>query len=542
MKLEFPDIDKFERVVFKEKNPLKYFLSFSFRLMKAREAGLLFGTDKTHKQFLPPGRWDRGIMDKFNGRGYAGFLLKYFGTFMVKYKELSPVRLYKDTQFGEKEPTDGIISFVLRTHKDFYKKGMKILIIDIDDKFSKLGDEQFEVPVIAYNGDQFKTLPDLKVNNSIVRQFKARNFVSAYIPDYGAIVFNTIKDDLLITTELTNKNQVKSQLKKRLDILISAIEMTSLAHIVQAKGKKTAYIIRRKEEHIRKTARQLKERAVELKKQKQYLKAVGAVNERQLNMEAVNITDGVYAFIDMVGSAILRKHFKPRDYFYILNLCHQIAANNASRYSCRVDNFMGDGVFLVNASVFDDEKRNPSMGLDERAMLMTFTIASTFNEIDLLQKGCHHLDKEGRVKKMVEEAQSKISFRAGMETGSAMIGPLGSQERKIVTAIGKTVNNASRLESSGIAQKIHVSETIMNILKEACITRNKKDIWDIVSKLKSLEKLNSSGSMIFFDCYKTLYELGGEVIENKDNVAYKEFSQDLTFCIQCIPVSRSNCK
>jgi class 3 adenylate cyclase len=394
-------------------------------------------------------------------------------------------------------------------------------------------EEQSKVSVLSFDGNNFQPLPDLKVNNSIVRQFKSKNFVSAYIPDYGAIVFNTIREDLLCKTDEIFINE--KELKQRLNLLISAIEMASLANIGRAKGKQAAHIIWRKEKRLRKTALQLKDKAIELNAQKKYLRAVGAVNEAQLNMEAVNITDGVYAFMDMVGSANIRKYFQPRDYFYILNLCHQIAANNAYLYSCRVDNFMGDCVFLQNASPFDEAKNYLSMGIHERIMLMVFIIASTFNEIRMLQKGQHAMDKEGRVKAMVKKAQIEISFRAGLEIGTAMIGPLGSDKRKIVTAIGKAVNNASRMESSGEKEKIHTTQKVMAILKDASITRDTTNIWQIIRKNKELKELTVAGSLDFFDCYKTRFKLGKDMICEKNNVAYKEFSQDITYWIQCIP-------
>jgi len=535
MKHELPDIDKFERIVFfKKRNALDLLLSFSLKLMQARQAGLLLGTNRTYLKFLPPDKWDRGVIHKFDGRGVIGLLLKYFGTLIIKYKGLSPVRLYKDTQYGEKKESDGIISFVLRKHKDFYEKGIKILVIDnISDVLNRDSEKYSNVSILSYNGDVFKALPDLKVNNSIVKQFNAENFVSAYIPDYGAIVFNTINTKLLQKTK--EKFTHEKELKKRLNILISAIEMASLANIGLAKGRQAAHIIWRKEKRLRKTALQLKNREIELNAQKRYLKAVGAVNEKQLNMEAVNITDGVYAFMDMVGSATIRKEFIPRDYFFILNLCHQIAANNANQYICRVDNFIGDSVFLQNASPFDDGKVNFSMGTHERIILMIFTLASIFNEINLLKKGEHHLDKTGRVNELIKKAQIDIGFRAGMEIGSAMIGPLGSQKRKIVTAIGKAVNNASRLESSGTQDGIHVSENVMTILKSACITKDTGNIWRIVSKTNAMKKLNNHSSLDFFDCYKNVFKLGKNMIIQMTNVSYKEFSQEITYWIKCIP-------
>ncbi|MBU0464110.1 MAG: adenylate/guanylate cyclase domain-containing protein [Proteobacteria bacterium] len=535
MKHELPDIDKFERIVFKKKNTLDLLLAFSLKLLQARQVGLLLGTNKTYFKFLSPDKWDRGVMHKFNGKGFSGFILKYFGTFIVRYKGLSPVRLYKDTQFGEKEETVGIISFVLRKHKDFYAKGIKILVIDNICDGLNTDESHSNVSILSYNGDVFKSLPDLKINNAIVKQFKAKNFVSAYIPDYGAIVFNTIHEKFLEKTGDKFTNEL--EFKKKLNILISAIEMASLAYIGLARGRQAAHIIWRKEKSLRKTALQLKNKEIELNAQKEYLKAVGAVNESQLNMEPVNITDGVYAFIDMVGSATIRQKLNPRDYFYILNLCHQITANNANQYSCRVDNFMGDCVFLENASPFDDKKARFSMGTHERIMLMIFTLAAILNEVHLLKTGQHDMDKTGRVKDLIDTAKIDISFRAGMEMGTALIGPLGSRKRKIVTAIGKAVNIASRLESSGRKDGIHISGMIMAILKDACITRDTRTIWRLICKPNNIEESDNPGDLSFFDCYKKMFGLEKNIITQRTNVSYKEFSKDITYWIKCIPDS-----
>lgn len=536
MKPGLPDLDKFERIVFKKKKALNLLLSFSLDLLQARHAGLLFGTDKTYVKFLSPDKWDRAVMHKFNGKGISGLLFKYFGTLIVRYKGLSPVRLYRNTQFGEKKESNGIISFVLRKHKDFYKKGVNILIIDnIRDTLNHEEENYSHMSILSYDGEMFRALPDLKINTAIVQQFHAKNFVSAYIPDYGAIVFNTIDETLL------QKNQGKFihelQLIKRLNMLVSAIEMASLAHIGRARGTQAAEIIWRKEKSLRKTALQLKNKEIELNAQKEYLRAVGAVNEKQLNMEAVNITDGVYAFIDMVGSATIRKEFNPREYFFILNLCHQIAANSANRYACRVDNFIGDSVFIQSASPFDNENMHFPMGIHERIMLMMFALTNIFNEIQLLKTGRHDMDKTGRVKELISKTQTNISFRAGMEIGPALIGPLGSRKRRIVTAIGEAVNNASRLESTGIQEGIHISETIMNILNEAFITKDTATICRIICEINDINEPALPESMCFFDCYQKVFRIGKNEIAQRTNISYKEFSKDITYLINCIPDS-----
>ncbi len=504
------------------------------RLLGPRHVGLLYGTDKTFVQYLPPEKWDRGVMHKFNGKGFRGLVLKLFGRWIVKFRGLSPVWLYKETTFGDKQEHDGIISYVLRKHKDFYEQGVKILIIDIssDVEAQNVGTYS-KVSLLSYNGNQFLPLDNLKVNNAIIKQFSSKNFVSAYVPDYGAIVFNTIKENYLERSGDHFKNE--SDLKKRLDTLISAIEMASLAHLGRARGKQTAHIIWHKEKNLRRTAFQLKQKEIELEVQRKYLKAVGAVNEKQLNMDAVNIPDGVYAFMDMVGSATIRKNFTPRDYFFILNLCHQVAADCANQFACRVDNFIGDCVFLQTASPFDSANRISVSDLEERLMLMTFALSSMINQIHMLKTGRHLLDESGITKKLMTQSQVNISYRAGMEIGAAMIGPLGSKQRKIVTAIGKSVNNASRLESLGLQEQIHISDATMQILKNAYISKDTPLIWSILHDCLNIKEERFNRGIRFFDAYQKYFNITEPLISEQKDVSYKEFSSSLTYLIKCIP-------
>ena len=536
MKRALPDIDRFEQLVFQKNNTLSLLLSFSLKLLTPKQVGLLYGTDKSNVQFLAPEKWDRGVMHKFNGTGLSGLLFQCFGRWIVRLKGLSPIRLYKETPLGDKIENDGIISYVLRKHKVFYGRGIKILIIDINNHTMPGNDDVYSsVPIQSYNGNRFRPMENLKMNNAIVRQFRSKNFVSAYVPDYGAIVFNTVDQELVHQTD--GRFTYEAELKKRLDLLIAAIEMASLAHIGRAKGKQAAHMIWHKEKKLRRTAFKLQQKQIELESQRQYLKAVGAVTEEQLNMEAVNIPDGVYAFMDMVGSAILRKHFIPRDYFFILNLCHQIAADNAAQFACRVDNFIGDCVFIQNASPFDTGTKPLTSGIHERLMLMVFSISSIMNEIHLLKTGRHPLDNKGIVKKLVEQAQSDIGFRAGLEIGSAMIGPLGSQKRKVVTAIGKSVNNASRLESSGVQEQIHISKPALDILENATVSTDTPLLWRVISAHLPQKEEQRHPGLLFFDAYQQYFNLEGPVISERKNVTYKEFTSPTSYLLQCIPRS-----
>jgi class 3 adenylate cyclase len=546
MNQNLSDIQKFKDKIFQKKDVLGSLLGFSLRLMEARQAGLIFGTDSTGLPFLSPEKWDRGVMHKFQGKGVNGIFLKLFGKTIVSLKKISPVLLYQTTPFGEKIETDGVISYVLRHHQDFYKKGIKILVIENQPdsrEAHKLSSGQaydinFDLypgfslfPVVAYDGLFFNFLSNIKVNIDIVRQFKSQNFVAAYIPDYGAIVFNTIDPHLISKTGQCFTRE--ADLRHRLNILISAIESASLAYLGFAKGRPAVQVIWRKERELRKTFDHLKKKQTQLDDQKKYLRAAGGISAEQLNMTPLSIPDGVFAFIDMVGSAAVREGLSPRDFFLILNVCHEIAAETAGLFACRVDNFMGDAVFFQNVSVFDDPKHPPGTG--ERVMLMTCLLAYFFNEIRLLKKGRHPLDRERRVAALINAQGIDLGFRAGMAQGAAVIGPLGSRKRKIVTAIGKAVDTASRLESCGIKDHIHITRTLLTQLENLMVTRDTAILQKIAVEEKKLDWAGARTYMPFFDFYKNLFSLGDVVTRLRGPVAYKEFSNQTTYVVQCIP-------
>jgi class 3 adenylate cyclase len=534
MNQKLPDIQKFNDSVFHKKNVLGRLLSFSLKLLEAKQVGLVFGTNVTLSTFLPPEKWDRGVMDKFDGKGISGLFWKFFGKFIVKIKKKSPVQLYRINGFGDKVETPGVISYVLRNHQDFYKKGIKILMIDnqVSDK-EGFDPDVFHFFVTSYDGQVFDSLLNIQVDLDIARQFNSKNFIAAYIPDYGAIVFNTVNPDLLSKSNGCFSRE--TDLRKRLDLLISAIESASLAYLGFAKGKPAVKVIRRKERELRKTADLLKEKQVQLRVQKQYLRAVGGVTAEQLDMVPLSIPDGVYAFIDMVGSSIIRKHLLPRDFFLILNFCHEISAENASRFACRVDNFIGDCVFFQNLSIFDDPIQENKPGLPERVMLMTCMLASVFNEINLLQQGRHPMDRERRVATLVKNPGVNIHFRAGFTQGEALIGPVGSRKRKIITAVGKTIDTASRLESCGKKDQIHITKATLKILDTAMVSKDTPIIRSIALGEKNRDWLRASQYLPFFDFYKNLFCLGNDVVQKRGPVSYKEFSNKDTYLVQCLP-------
>ena len=250
-----------EEDFFKGKNPLKKILAIALDLLGARQTGLLYGTNGTHMRFLPSSEWDRGMMDRFDGRGLSGMILKLAGTRIITAKGLSPVFFYTTDPDGRRRDTHGIIAYVLRNSADYYRKGINVVLCPDTDRFiaSAGGEEGYHrIPFYIYDGREIsRPRNHIKVDTRIVSHFKSSNSVYVILPDYGIMVINTA-DPMLM--EMEGDTFVREDdLRQRLDLLIHLVERSSLAYLGRLKGKKGAELLWRKEEHLRKAYTHLSE-------------------------------------------------------------------------------------------------------------------------------------------------------------------------------------------------------------------------------------------------------------------------------------------
>jgi len=515
-------------------------LRYSLDLFQAQLTGLLYGTDESNQMFLPPRQWDRGIVYRLQGRGVSGFFLKIFGPFMVRVRGLSPVHMYCRDGLAGKRKAKGITAYTLRSYVDFYQKGVKVLIVcDILHHLNLNSEDSATIPVISFDGSSFSPMDDLCVNVAIIRQFVPENLIAAYVPDFGVLLIKSTAWELFRRDE--NGFVHGEELMERLNHLVRFIEDASIAFLARVRGPRAAEILWRKEKALRKAGMELARREDELIRQKACLSAVGGVTEEMLSMEPALIHEGVYAFVDMVGSALIRRAYNPRDYFYMSNCCRRIAAGMVGDYFCRLGNYIGDGIFFQNVSVFDNRIDGYICGLHERVSLMILFIAAFFREIDLLNRGEHVMDAKGRVGSLLREQNRWLQFRAGIETGPATIGPVGDKKRMIVTAIGEGVDHASRLESTGVPDEIHLSPQILDILNRTWISYETEKVYTLLlgscTSTKDLyfreyEALKKAGRMRFMDLYKLGFHDPSTVLRCQENVSHKEYVRERTYLLK----------
>jgi len=144
-----------------------------------------------------------------------------------------------------------------------------------------------------------------------------------------------------------------------------------------------------------------------------------------------------FLFADLVSFTAYSEKRNPDEVVQMLNLSIGAASSNIIHYNGSVDKIMGDSVFAIF-----DEPLNAILAAVE--MQKQFQILNLFN---------------------IKNNQDEIQVRIGIHTGECIQASLGTEDHMEWTAIGDSVNTASRLEKAAAPGTILVSASTVEIVR-----------------------------------------------------------------------------
>jgi adenylate cyclase len=147
-------------------------------------------------------------------------------------------------------------------------------------------------------------------------------------------------------------------------------------------------------------------------------------------------------FADIRGFTAFSENEKPEKVVGLLNRYFSLMSEIIFAYGGTLDKYIGDGLMAI----FGAPTATPEDAKNALKAAVTMQ-----NRLTTLNK---ELESEGF---------RPIEIGIGLHTGEATIGYIGSEQRSEYTAIGDTVNLASRLESSAPGGQIFISEATAQV-------------------------------------------------------------------------------
>jgi adenylate cyclase len=132
-------------------------------------------------------------------------------------------------------------------------------------------------------------------------------------------------------------------------------------------------------------------------------------------------------FCDVRGFTSLSENMPPEEVVLLLNEYFEHMVDAIMRHGGTLDKFLGDGLMALFGAPLDDPYQ------EEHAIRAALEMQAC------LAKLSEKRQREGRL---------PISVGIGINSGPAIVGNIGASERMDYTAIGDTVNLASRLETA----------------------------------------------------------------------------------------------
>lgn len=173
-------------------------------------------------------------------------------------------------------------------------------------------------------------------------------------------------------------------------------------------------------------------------------------------------------FVDIRGFTTMSESLDPPTVVEIINQYLTLTTECIMRYHGTLDKFVGD-------------------------CTMAFWNAPLPQEDPVYLACCAAMDMvEGSKElgeKLMERFGRTVSFGVGVHYGPAVIGNIGAPKRMDYTAIGDTVNTASRLESNAPGGKILISRTVADMLGDRATTTSLGGSIKLKGKAEGFETL-----------------------------------------------------
>lgn len=144
----------------------------------------------------------------------------------------------------------------------------------------------------------------------------------------------------------------------------------------------------------------------------------------------------------------------PEEVVEILNRYFTIITEIIFRHKGMVDKFIGDAVMGVFGSPVKDPEHL------ENAVKAAFAVKSAMSKVNGLRES---------------QGQTPFHIGIGLDTGSAVVGNMGSSVRMEYTAVGESVNMASRLAGIAAGGELLVSEYVYAMIKEYTVAMEKPE-------------------------------------------------------------------
>lgn len=191
---------------------------------------------------------------------------------------------------------------------------------------------------------------------------------------------------------------------------------------------------------------ELREREEQFAQARRYLPAALANNLRVIDVAGVVGEERLITAIstDVRGFTTFSEHLEPEQLMEIINKYLSLASDAISFYKGVVDKFMGDAVTgLFNTQL------NPQ---EDHAVLAVRAALGLMSDLHAIHE--------------VLPPEQRLFYGAGIHTGLAVLGNVGSPERKEFAAIGDATELSKILEGNARGGEVVISEATYELVQE----------------------------------------------------------------------------